>query len=203
MGVLTWEDVDYETGVDRGVLYVGDAGYVWNGLVSVDEEKNASDVRSLFLDGVNFLNVLTGRFYSASVSAFSVPKEFMGCLGLQAVNPGFNLTRQPKSRFGFSYRVLKATGYNLHLVYNCLVTVNDRENTTLSDTTDPVMASLTINASPPALPAYKPTAHFILDSERVSPDTLNDIENLLYGTPSTSPTFPTAAELLSYFGDFG
>ena len=51
MAVLAWDNVGerfYETGVDRGVLYlptggVYDAGYAWNGLVSVTEAPSGAE----------------------------------------------------------------------------------------------------------------------------------------------------------------
>ena len=199
MGVLTWEDVDYEVGVDRGVVFVAGTGLVWNGLISVDEEANV-ETKSLFLDGVNFLNVLTGRYFSATVSAFSVPKGMLPALGLTPIDVGIRLSRQPKVRFHFSYRTKKANGYNLHLVYNCLATSSDQDHQTIGDSSDPMTRSWSVNATPEVVAGYKPTAHFVVDSERISPTVLNEIENDLYGTPSTAPHFPTIAELLAYFG---
>lgn len=203
MSVLTWEDVDYEVGVDRGVVFLDAAGYVWNGLVSVDEDSNV-ETKSLFLDGANYLSVVTGRYFSAQVSAITVPKGFLPCLGLDDLAAGIRLSRQPKRRFNFSYRTKKANGYNLHLVYNCLATSDDKDHQTIGDSTEPEVRSWTFNATPSEVAGvFRPTAHFIVDSERVDPEVLNDIENLIYGTPSTTPDFPTVDELLAYFGDYG
>lgn len=201
MTVLTWDDRDYEAGVDRGAFYASSVpGVPWNGLISVEEAPVVNSVQSLFLDGVNFLNVLTGRYFVAQVTAFAAPRKFLEYAGEKAVIPGFRLAQQPKNRFGFSYRVLKANGYNLHLAFNCVATQSDRPNATISDSTEPNEYTWEFNATPVPVTGYKPTAHFIVDSERADPDTLNDLENILYGTPATTPRFPTISEFLALFG---
>lgn len=205
MPPLTWESTDYQMGVDRGAFY-GEAipGVAWNGLVSVEEAPVVNEVKSLYLDGVNFLNVLTGRYFAASVSAFSAPKAFLEAAGTKPIIPGLKLTQQTKSRFGFSYRVGKAIGYDLHLVYNCLATMSGKDNQTIGSGVEPTTLTWEFNAAPVDVAGvYKPTAHFIVDSERTDLDALNDLENMLYGTPSTAPVFPTISELLAFFGDFG
>lgn len=201
MTVLAWDARDFEAGVDRGVLSVtGDPCVVWNGLLSVEEDANVGEVKSLYLDGVNYLNVLTGRFFSATVSAFTAPRSFLEAQGLRPVIPGFNLAQQPKSRFNFSYRVLTDNGYKLHLVYNCLASEPDRSHDTIAENTEPSETSWVFNATPVVVPNYRPTAHFVVDSERASPTNLLELENQLYGTPSTDPEFPTVTELLTLFG---
>lgn len=202
MSVLAWDDRDFSSGVDRGVLQFGGTPcVVWNGLAAVEEDANVGEVKSLYLDGINYLNVMTSRFYSAKVSAYSAPKDFLVCQGLKPVIPGFQLAQQPKTRFNFSYRVMTENGYLLHLVYNCLADEEDRSNTTMNDSTEPMVAGWVFNATPVVVPDHKPTAHFIIDSERASPTVLNDLENFLYGEPGEGdPWFPSVTELLSMFG---
>ena len=205
MPPLTWEVTDYQMGVDRGAFY-GESipGVAWNGLVSVEEAPVVNEVKSLYLDGVNYLNVLTGRYFVANVSAFSAPKAFLEAAGTKPVVPGVKLTQQSKSRFGFCYRVLREIGYDLHLVYNCLATMSGKDNQTISDATEPNTLTWEFNATPVDVAGvFKSTAHFIVDSERTDPSALNDLENMLYGTPSITPAFPSISELLALFGDFG
>lgn len=201
MTVLAWDDRNFEAGVDRGVLqFTGNPCVVWNGLMSVEEDANVGEVKSLYLDGVNYLNVLTGRFFSAAVSAFSAPKDFLEAQGLKPVIPGFQLAQQPKRRFNFSYRVLTENGYKLHLVYNCLANEPDRSHETMGESAEPSETSWIVNATPVVVPNYRPTAHFVVDSERASSANLLELENWLYGTPEDYPWFPTVTELLTIFG---
>lgn len=202
MPPLTWEVTDYQMGVDRGAFY-GESipGVAWNGLVSVEEAPVVNEVKSLYLDGVNYLNVLTGKYFVASVTAFAAPKAFLEAAGVKPVVPGVKLTQQTKSKFGFSYRVLRETGYDIHLVYNCLATMSGKDNQTIGDVTEPNTLTWEFNATPVEVGGfYKPTAHFIVDSERTDPPDLLALENQLYGTPSTAPDFPTISELLVLVG---
>lgn len=61
MSRLTWSAVGeryYETGVDRGVLYVGDQpGVAWTGLTSVSESPTGGEARAFYIDGVKYLNL--------------------------------------------------------------------------------------------------------------------------------------------------
>ena len=57
MTVLVWDKAGerrYETGIDRGVLYLTDgSAVVWNGLVSIVESRDRS-VQSDYLDGIKY-----------------------------------------------------------------------------------------------------------------------------------------------------
>ena len=58
MAVLKWDEVGeriYQTGIDKGVLYLQDGKVVvWNGLIGIEESPN-SELKSFFLDGVKYL----------------------------------------------------------------------------------------------------------------------------------------------------
>jgi hypothetical protein len=43
---------------------------------------------------------------------------------------------------------------------------------------------------------YKPISYISVSSESVSPQGLNELEDVLYGTDSTVPTLPTVAEIV-------
>jgi hypothetical protein len=74
MTALEWDKVGdrrYETGIDRGVLFVkGGPAVPWNGLSSVTEAVGR-DVKSYYLDGVKYLDHHVPGSYSAKLAAFT------------------------------------------------------------------------------------------------------------------------------------
>lgn len=76
----------YETGVDRGVLYVGEqAGVPWVGLSSVDESPTGGSAKAYYIDGVKYLNVASAEEFEATINAFTYPPEFDQCDGTAQV----------------------------------------------------------------------------------------------------------------------
>ena len=59
MTALVWDQVGerlYETGVDRGVLYLpGGSAVPWNGLISINEMVSR-EVKPYYIDGIKFLD---------------------------------------------------------------------------------------------------------------------------------------------------
>lgn len=210
MSRLTWNSVSerfYETGVDRGVLYIANqAGIAWTGLTSVEEAPNGGDARPYYIDGIKFLNIAAAEEFEATINAFFSPPEFGPCDGISSVQNGLFATQQPRKSFGLSYRTLigndvdgSGHAYKIHLVYNALAAPSSRSNNTIGDSAEPSMFSWQITTLPPALTGYKPTAHFVIDSRTTSVPILTRIENVLYGTESVAPRLPTPAELITLY----
>lgn len=202
MTALIWDDIEhrgYEAGVDRGVVYpmLGGVGVPWNGLLSVTENLVGGETSEHHLDGVKYLDFVAGRDYQAVVTAFSAPEELP--IGSQQIIEGFELHRQSKSSFNFSYRTGMDEGYKIHMVYNCLATPAPRSSPTIGDTLDPAILSWTIDGIPVRVPGFKPAAHFIVESPRVSVLLLSALESLLYGTPIVDPAFPSIDTLTALF----
>ena len=195
----------YETGVDKGVLYVESTnGVAWNGLISVSESPSGGEPQPYYLDGFKFLNLASAEEYTATIQAFSSPSEFNICDGTVAISPGLFATHQPRKSFGLCYRTKLGNdvdgigyGYKLHLVYNALAAPSERNNATLSDSTDPIELSWGITTTPPLLSAYKPTAHMVIDSKKTNSILLATIEDILYS--STSARLPLPSELVTLF----
>jgi hypothetical protein len=197
----------YEDGVDRGVLYVDDIGYVWNGLISVSEKPSGGEHRSYYLDGIKYLSLASAEEYEATISAISSPPEFAACDGVKTLYQGLFVTQQKRKPFGFSYRTMinddmtPDSGYKIHLVYNALAAPSERNNKSRSDS--PALEPLTwfVQAVPPVATGlgFKPTAHFVIDS-RIAPEgILTDLENILYGSEAADARFPTQLEILNLF----
>lgn len=198
----------YETGVDRGVLYVGDqAGVAWTGLISVSESPSGGEARPHYLDGVKFLNISVAEEFEATINTFSSPPEFASCDGLSSIKNGLFVTQQPRKSFGLCYRTKLGNdvdgpdhGYKIHIVYNALAAPSQRDNNTLGDSVDPSTSSWQITTLPPSSTGYKPTAHMIVDSRYTVSSVLASVENVLYGSDVNSARLPTQAELITIFG---
>jgi hypothetical protein len=212
MSRITWDAIDarrYEAGVDRGVLYPMDSvGVPWSGLLAVEETYDGGELTSYAEDGNTYLAIVSPKDYTSKLRAFSAPKEFGPCVGDLEVKPGFILTRQKRSLFNFSYRTgISDLGYKIHIVYNVLATPTSRSYATTNDTPDAVNLEWELAAVPLSSDAYRPTAHFIVDTTKFTPYSISVLEDHLYGTDTTDPQLPmpndTMTDLLSVEPDVG
>lgn len=212
MAQLVWGTVGqrrFETGADRGVLYVDGVGFAWNGLTSVKESISGGEPQPYYYDGVKYLNLASAEDYAATIEAFSSPEEFDQCDGTVAISNGLFATQQPRKEFDFSFRTLIGNdldgtdyGYKIHLVYNALAAPADRDNVTISDSPNPATLSWPISTRPPVVSGHRPTAHFVIDSSKTPEDLMVELEDILYGTSTTAPRMPDADEVTSMFAAF-
>lgn len=205
---LSWGDPGskfYETGLDRGVLYVdGKAGVVWNGLTSVEEEPSIGDPREYYLDGVQYLNLQGKEEFEATLSAFFSPREFDGCDGTLALAPGLYVTQQRRNAFGLTYRTkvgndLDDFSYRIHLVYDALASPATRTRNTINADVDLSPLSWKLTTKARDIPGAKPGAHIYIDSSDTDPALMADIEDILYGTDEKEPRLITPEELVEMY----
>lgn len=209
MAQLTWDSVGerfYELGVDRGVLYVDNAGYAWSGLVSIDEAPTGGDAQPFYIDGEKYLNLAAREEFEATINAYFSPEEFDQCDGVQAAAPGLLATQQRRKTFGLSYRSKIGNdvdgqdhGYKIHIVYNALVSPSQRTRSTINDNVDVPVLSWPITTKPVPVPGMMRTAHFVIDSTEAGPTALSTVEDILYGTTSTPASLPTVQDLIDIF----
>ena len=206
---LDWDSTGtrfYDSGVDRGVLYVdGQPGVVWNGLTAVNETPTGGDPKPFYIDGVKYLNYSAPEEFEATITAFTYPVEFEACDGSVQPRQGLFLTHQRRKSFGFSYRSLIGNdqsenfGYKLHIVYNALASPTERNHETLKEQSDPNDFSWKVTTRPPAMPGYKRTAHVVLDSRTTDPTIIAAIEDILYGSDEDAARIPTLDELIAVY----
>jgi hypothetical protein len=207
MSVLEWDKVGdrrYQTGVDRGVLFPPNSPAVpWNGLTSV-QENVSREVKSYYLDGVKFLDHHVPGSYSATLSAFTYPDELDKLLGMAEYAPGIFLHDQRIKLFHLSYRTLIGNdvdgtdhGYKVHIVYNILAVPSDKAINTISDQVAVDPFEWTLSGTPNLMFGVRPTAHISLDSRLITPEALELVENLLYGTDDVDPSLPLLTDLLA------
>lgn len=193
----------FDAGLDRGVLYPRTGpGVPWNGLISIDEAPSGGDLESLYYDGVKYLDVIASEDFHATLEAFGAPDEFAACDGVKTLVPGLSVTHQPRETFGLSYRTLigndiQATiGYKLHIVYGCTASPAGVSYQTKTQATEAGSKQWEINSVPPPANTYKPTAHLIIDSTKISGAILAELEALLYGDATTTPSLPSQTTII-------
>jgi hypothetical protein len=207
---LLWDSIGeryFETGVDRGVLYVGaQPGVVWNGLTSVSESPSGGQAQAYYIDGVKYQNVADATEFEASIEAFTYPDQFEECQGSIVALSGLMVTNQGQKAFGLAYRTMigndlegVAKGYKIHLVYNALAEPTSRQGSTMDENPNPENFNWRITTLPPAVVGYRRTAHFIIDSRATDPLALTAIENILYGSESLTARLPLPDELFDIF----
>lgn len=208
MARLVWDQVGerfYESGVSNGVFYDQDGkGTAWNGITSVDENTSTT-VEPVYFDGLKFDDVVTNGDFSASLKAFTYPEEFLPYEGYLEDRAGFYIADQPRYRFGLSYRTEIADdvvgfnrGYKIHLLYNLTANPSEISYQTISGDSEPLEFEWTISAIPEELDRFRPTAHVILDSRKLNPFILRDVEDIIYGTDEEDPTLPSLKSLSQF-----
>lgn len=198
----------FETGLDRGVFFLGNGpGRPWPGLTSVSEGSGSAAARPYYLDGMKYLNLSTAEDFQATVESFFAPEGFEVCDGSYSLSNGLFATQQPKKSFGFSYRTLLGNdtdmtdhAYKIHLIYNALASAGAKQRVTLKDTIEPARLTWNITTLPPIITGFRPTAHFVVDSRQSDPQTLSDFEDILYGSEAGDSRMPDVPELIAIFG---
>lgn len=211
MPKVQWDVVGaraFETGVDRGMLYVPPlAGVPWNGLVNISENPTGGAARGFYVDGEKYLNLSSLEEPSATIEAFSSPPEFAPCEGLIQLAPGLFACDQRCKAFSLSYRTLLgddvralSAGYRVHLIYNVTAKLSEFIHETMSQTVPMKTHTWTISMTPEDVPSVKPASHFVVNSLNVDPAGLASVEDILYGTDTDDPRFPTVSELMGLVG---
>lgn len=207
MTVLEWDKTGervYESGLDRGVLYLPDGSAVpWNGLLEVNEKPEA-EANSVYFDGMKINHLVNRGSFVGTMKAITYPDEFIEMEGLSAISLGMYFGEQPHKMFGLSWRTKIGTdlgedsGYKLHVLYNVSAMPNEKTYATITD--DPNIANFQwdIVAIPEEVEGFKPTAHVIIDSRYIDPAQLEDIEAFLYGTEGTDASLVPISSFVNY-----
>lgn len=212
MSRLIWNAVGtrfYEAGVDRGVLFLdGQPGVAWNGLTGVSENTSGGTSKPYYQDGVKYLNLGTTEEFEATITAFTYPLAFGACDGTASPRPGFYLTQQRRQSFGLAYRTIVGNdvmgndhAYKIHLVYNALAEPSDKGTSTVGHDSEIANFSWKITTKPIAIPGYSRTAHMILDSRLINPITMGRLEDMIYGSESSTAYLPTFDQLIAELDD--
>jgi hypothetical protein len=218
MTALAWDQTGerfFETGVDRGVLYIPDEtgdyveGFAWNGLTTVTESPSGAEANPQYADNVKYLTLMSAEEFGATIEAFTYPDEFGQCDGTAEPAPGVKLGQQIRRQFGLAYRTKVGNdldgsdhGYKLHLVYGALAAPSEKAYATINDSPEAITFSWELTTYPiqVANSSYKPTAQIVIDSTQVDAADLSTLEGILYGGVADDPRLPLPTEIVTIFG---
>lgn len=206
MTALEWDKVGertFETGVDRGVLYVPDGIAVpWNGLTEVTEDRTR-EVKSYYMDGIKFLDHHVPGAFTGTLKAYTYPEELEELMGNLEFVPGVVAHDQRASIFDLSYRTLVGNdlegidhGYKIHILYNLMASPSNVTFPAVGQNITPNEFEWKLTGTPATMFGIRPTAHLSIDSRRVSPEFLELIETFLYGSVTEDPALPDPVTLL-------
>ncbi len=215
MTQLVWDEVGkriYETGVDRGVLYLPNTqgayvdGVAWNGLTSISEAPSGAEPNAQYADNIKYLNLFSAEEFGATVEAFTYPDEFAQFDGLGTPTPGVVVGQQSRKSFGLSYRTKLGNdidgddyGYKIHLIYGCFASPSEKAYNTINDSPEAISFSWAITTTPVGVPGMKPTSIIVIDSTKVDAVTLAALEQILYGTAAVNPALPLPGTVITMF----
>jgi hypothetical protein len=197
----------FETGLDRGVLYLPNSvGVPWSGLISVSESPSGGDPKAFYMDGIKYQNRSAPEEFSGTLVAFTYPDEFGECDGTVALLDGLYAGHQPRRPFNLSYRTKIGNdlaglghGYKIHLLYNVLASPSQKDNQSTSESADIINFSWELTTTPVTVDGIKPTAHLIIDTTKTDPEIIANLELILYGTETLDPGIPTPEDLFTIF----
>jgi hypothetical protein len=222
MANIVWDaagEKAYETGVDRGTLFVWDpaansgaGGYgkpvPWNGLTTVTETPSGGDANPQYADNIKYLNLLAVETFGLTIEAFTYPDEFGACDGTVEPYDGVKVGQQDRAVFGFSYRTKVGNdadgsdaGYKLHLVYGCQAAPSQKAYATVNDKPSAIAFSWDVTTTPVSVTGHKPTSLIVVDSTVVADDDLASLEAALYNT--TTGTLPLPDAVIAMFAPGG
>ena len=173
---LSWQSNQqpYQAGVDRGVLYSPDGlGLAWNGLRSVAEDESSVETSKVYIDRELVLVNQKAASPSGTITAYTYPPI---------------LDIAPSRSFGFSYRVMTESGYDLYILYGMKLTPSGQTFGTTSDQNSPVDFSWKTIA----------THRVVISSQSPS---CEPIEDVLYGG-ETDPYLPPLEDLQRLADEF-
>ena len=200
MSKLVWDqngERTYETGVKKGVLYpqVSGAypkGVAWNGLTGVTESPSGAEATPLYANDTKYLNLMSNEELGATIEAYTYPDEFAECDGSASLAEGVSIGQQKRTPFGLAYPTTFGNdtegndyGYKLHLIYGALAAPSEKAYATINDSPEAITFSWEISTTPVEVKGHKPTASITIDSTKVDPAKLKQLEDILYGTDGT------------------
>lgn len=212
MAILEWDKSGerlFETGVNKGVLYVQEGtaypkGVAWNGLTAVTETPSGAEATALYADDIKYLNLVSAEEFGGTIEAYMYPDEFKACNGEADLVAGVSIGQQARKPFGFCYRTTigndtdgNAHGYKLHLIYGALASVSEKAFATINDSPEAITFSWEFSTTPVNVTGHKPTSIITVDSTKVDSQKMAALEAALYGTADKEAYLPLPDEVVT------
>ena len=198
MAKIKWDETGekiYETGVKNGVLYLPNEsgqyvkGVAWNGLTAVTESPSGAESTPLYADDIKYVELFSAEEFGATLECYTYPDEFAECDGSAEVAPGVIIGQQNRKTFGLCYRTTLGNdvkgneyGYKLHLIYGAKASPSEKSYSTINDSPEAITFSYEITTTPVNVTGHKPTASLTINSTKVDPTKLQQLEAMLYGS---------------------
>lgn len=215
MSILKWDQTgerEYYTGVEKGVLYplstdgTYPKGVAWNGLISVTETPSGAEPTALHANNRKYGNLYSTEEFGGTIEAYTYPDEFAVCDGSATLAAGVRIGQQKRKPFGFSYKNNigndtdgTAHGYELHIVYNAMVSPSEKTHTTINDSPEAETMSWEFTTTPVEIAGFEPSAHISFKSTDVDAEKLTALEAILYGSESEEARLPLPDEIATLF----
>lgn len=219
MSKLVWDNVGerlFETGVEKGVLYLQDStgaypkGVAWNGLTKVSESPSGAEATALYADNIKYLNLISREEFKATVEAYMYPDEFAQCNGEVNLADGVTIGQQSRKAFGMSYQTRvgndiegDALGYKIHMIYGCKAAPSSKEYSTVNDNPEAITFSWELSTTPVNVTGKKPTASLTVDSTKADKTKIVALEKILYGDETNEARLPLPDEIATIMGVAG
>lgn len=214
MAKITWDSLGekkFEYGVHDCVLYLdNDLCVPWNGVISVDESINETQVEEIFFEGSRYISHTAQEDASVVVTSFTYPEEFLPYFGVKESSNGIVLDNQAKKPFSFSYKSSigndidgTSKGYKINLLFDVLAIPNPNTRNSLSQSVEPVNFSWDFITKPSQVEGGRPSSRVVIDSTLIAQDALLEIEKIIYGSSTTAPYLPSLSEFVKYANEFG
>ena len=213
MAKIKWDETGekiYETGVKNGVLYLPNEtgayvkGVAWNGLTAVTESPSGAESTPLYADDIKYVELFSAEEFGATLECYTYPDEFAECDGSAEVTPGVIIGQQNRKTFGLCYRTTLGNdvkgnefGYKLHLIYGAKASPSEKSYSTINDSPEAITFSYEITTTPVNVTGHKPTASLTINSTKVDPTKLQQLEALLYGAESSEAKLPLPDEVIN------
>lgn len=214
---LVWDQTGqkfYETGVKNVALYVQDdkgaypVGVAWNGVTAINESPSGAEATPLYADDIKYLELRSAEEFGASVEAYTYPDEFAQCDGSGEIATGVVIGQQNRKAFGLAYKTTLGNdvkendfGYKLHIIYGAKAAPSEKAYATINDSPEAITFSWELTTTPVAVEGFKPTATITIDSTKVDPTKLADLEKILFGDAETEPRLPLPNEIAQLMKD--
>ena len=208
---ISWDQIGerfFKTGTDRAVLYPYESGMYqdgvpWNGIKAVNNNISGHEATPLYSGGVRKNVLFSKEEYGGSIECYTYPDEFEKCLGGSTAIPGICFYDQEAIPFGLSYRTYRGNdtdgytyGYDIHLIYQSFVTTRKGDSKSLDGSVSPEEISFDFTSVPEEVDDLNPVSHLVIRSTSISSETLQIIENMLYGSEDSNPYLPLPNDLI-------
>jgi len=200
--LLTWNeaaDKKFESGLDRGVLFVQAAGLYpegvsWEGLINVTEKPSGAEITDLWANNAKYSALVAVETFDISIEAYTFPEEFLACLGMakDSTDPGVILGQQQRVSFGLAYRSYygsdadgQQANYKLHLVYGLIAQPSEVARATINDSPEAMTMTFEAKSTPTTVATGAPVSKITIDESILTAGNLTAIEDVIYGTDPT------------------